>query len=129
MKKTIKIMLIAIAVMLLSGTAADCMAQEGGKVKVKVTGIRSDAGRIMVAAGDFNHPETMAYGMADAKTGSVECTLYGKFEPGTNIYAYHDENGNAILDKDAEGKPLEGCFAGTAEPDENGVITISLTNP
>lgn len=122
-------MLITVAAMLLSGTAADCMAQENGSLKVKVTGIRSDKGRIMVAAGDYNHPETMAYGMTQAKLGSVECILHDKFEPESNIYAFHDENGNFNLDKDTEGKPVESCFAGITEADDNGVITIPLTDP
>lgn len=128
MKKRVKIALIAASAVWVSAAAAtDCAAQDNGGIKVKVTGIRNDNGKIMVSGGDFDKPAEMAYGMTEARKDTVVCALFGKLAPGAKIYAFHDENGNFDLDRYPGGKPAEGCFAGTAEPAEDGVITIALT--
>jgi uncharacterized protein (DUF2141 family) len=110
----------------LNGVAMESRAQSD-TLRVKITGIKTSTGNIMVAAGDHTRPLEMAGAMAPANAKTVECTLVGDVAPGTNLYAFHDENGNFNLDMTENKLPIEGCYYGKIEPSENGTTTVELT--
>ena len=87
-------------------------------VKVKVTGVKNDSGRIMIAAGNESDRSNMVSTMTSASSKNVEVTM--DIPAGSHrIYVFHDENGNMNLDRDSAGKPTEGCYMGSIEVDEN----------
>ena len=127
MKKIAKTIVLILLSVFTGISVSDCKAQDYTcATKVKVTNIRNGSGTILIAAGDFEKPKEMAYGMAEAKQTGVECTLFGKVGPGMKIYAIHDENGNLQLDMGEDGKPAEGCFSGIVESDKEGNIVIAM---
>lgn len=118
-------MLIATAAIILSGIPADCMAQ-ADTLRVKITGIKTFTGKIMVAGGDYGKPMEMASAMVEADAETVECVISGDIAPGTKLYIFHDANNNFQLDMTNDGVPTEGCYSGTIEPDKNGVQMVEL---
>jgi uncharacterized protein (DUF2141 family) len=134
MKKAIKNAVLTGVTILFSDLTLNGMAQVNSPaasvrdtLRVKVTGIKTTGGNIMVAAGDHTRPLEMAGAMTPANAETVECTLVGDVAPGTNLYAFHDENGNFNLDMTENKLPIEGCYYGKIEPSENGTTTVELT--
>ena len=84
---------------------------EPGTVVVTVSGVRSDAGHVLVAICDRSHflQESCPYrGQAQAKPGAVTVRI-GGVPPGTYAaQAYQDENDNHTIDRDFFGRPMEG---------------------
>ena len=78
---------------------------------VTVTGVRNDAGTVMVAvctAADFLSDHCSAVGSAAAKRGSVAVRVQD-IAPGTYaVQVFHDENGNRKIDRNFLGIPTEG---------------------
>lgn len=83
----------------------------GAQVIVTVAGVRSDRGSVNVAIcprEEFLQSVCRYVGRAPARVGSVVVTI-NDVSPG--IYAaqaYHDANGNDVLDRNWFGMPLEG---------------------
>lgn len=94
-------------------------------LKVRITGIRSAEGILLVALGDDTKPTGMVATMAPATGETVECTLIGNIDPTADIHAFHDTNGNFTLDM-RDGVPTEGCASGPVVTDENGTAVINL---
>jgi uncharacterized protein (DUF2141 family) len=134
MKTATKTLTIAGAAILFSALSLNAMIQINSPatpardtLRVKVTGIKTAGGNIMVSAGDYTRPLEMAGAMVPASGETVECVLVGDVAPGTNLYAFHDENGNFNLDLTEKKLPAEGCYYGKIEPSEEGALTVELT--
>ena len=86
-------------------------AAEPGVLEVTVTGVRSNAGHVLVAVCDratFLRPTCRYRGRAPSAVGSVTVRITG-LPPGTYAaQAYQDENDNDKLDRTLFGIPTEG---------------------
>lgn len=95
----------ATALCLGAGTAA------AADVRVKVSGVRSGDGRVLVAMcgpSTFLGRSCEATGSAAARAGTTEVVIRD-VPPGVYaVQAVHDENGNADLDRNRFGVPVEG---------------------
>lgn len=69
---------------------------------IKVTNVRSDCGKVMIAT------DKGQYNMVDAKGTETVLELKDVPEGKCKVYVYHDENGNYQLDKEGD-VPLENC--------------------
>lgn len=80
-------------------------------LRVRVEGVRSDRGRILVAvcsAESFLAPTCERTGAAPARTGTTELVVTD-IPPGIYaVQAIHDENGNGSVDRNLLGLPREG---------------------
>ena len=94
--------------------SANCAAQENS-LKLKIGNIKKEGGTILIAVGDYTNPMAMVSKMIKVDGNKAECTLYDIPEGKTNLYVFHDENGNYTLDRNGEGIPLEGCYSGKIE--------------
>ena len=78
---------------------------------VTVSGIRSDAGHVLVALCDretFLQPTCRYHGSAAAKPGAITLQITG-VPPGLYAaQAFQDENDNGLLDRNIIGRPTEG---------------------
>ena len=105
-------MWIATACSLLLGQAPGLAAEESIVIEVRVHGVRSDAGELVVVLYGDNPDEFLRRRMArervPAHHGSVTVRMPAP-RPGTYAVAvYHDENGNRKFDKSMIGLPTEG---------------------
>lgn len=69
---------------------------------IKVTNVRSDCGKVMIAT------DKGQYNMVDAKGAETVLELKDVPVGKCKVYVYHDENGNYQLDKEGD-VPLENC--------------------
>lgn len=76
-------------------------------VEVKIKGIRSETGNILIMALTDKESQPI-YGSAKAKRGQVMITLKGLTDEKYMLSAFHDENSNWELDMDEQKRPLEG---------------------
>lgn len=76
-------------------------------VEVKIKGIRSETGNILIMALTDKESQPI-YGSAKAKRGQVTITLKGLTDEKYMLSAFHDENSNWELDMDEQKRPLEG---------------------
>ena len=76
-------------------------------VEVKIKGIRSETGNILIMALTDKESQPI-YGSAKAKRGQVTITLKGLTNEKYMLSAFHDENSNWELDMDEQKRPLEG---------------------
>lgn len=82
-----------------------------GDVRVKVQGVRSGQGRVLVALctpATFLGPRCEAAGSARARAGTTEVVIEGVAAGVYAAQAVHDENSNDDLDRGPLGLPLEG---------------------
>ena len=100
-----------IAVLALLLTAAAQAKAEAGTIAVTVSGVRSDAGHVLVALCDratFLRETCRYHGRAPASRGSVTLRIDG-VPPGLYAaQAYQDENDNNRIDRSFFGMPTEG---------------------
>ena len=96
---------MAAAIAMAAGPAA------AGDVRVRVQGVRSEAGRVLVALcarAEFLEPSCGHVGSAAARAGETVVMLRD-VPPGLYAaQAIHDENGNHDLDRGRFGLPREG---------------------
>ena len=95
------------------GAAAMTLASQASSadVRVKVEGVRSAQGQVLVALctpRTFLGPTCEAAGSARARAGTTEVVIRGVAPGVYAAQAVHDENGNADLDRGPLGLPLEG---------------------
>lgn len=76
-------------------------------VEVKIKGIRSETGNILIMALTDKESQPI-YSSAKAKRGQVTITLKGLTDEKYMLSAFHDENSNWELDMDEQKRPLEG---------------------
>jgi len=100
---------------------------QSGNIKVVVENIKSTDGKIMIGIGDMKDMVNMKGSMVEITGESVSsgfCDLpLGK----TNVYVFHDANGNNNLDLGKNGIPLEGCAISEAViTEDEAEITIIL---
>lgn len=76
-------------------------------VEVKIKGIRSETGNILIMALTDKESQPI-YGSAKAKRGQVTITLKGLTDEKYMLSVFHDENSNWELDMDEQKRPLEG---------------------
>ena len=76
-------------------------------VEVKIKGIRSETGNILIMALTDKESQPI-YGSAKAKRGQVTITLKGLTDEKYMLSAFHDENSNWELDMDEHKRHLEG---------------------
>lgn len=99
------------------------LAAAAGELRISVDGIRSTRGSVVI--GLYDNPETFVRAMEPsagflndpARFGAValrangalkSTVVFGNLEPGRYaVIAFHDENGNGILDRNFLGVPLE----------------------
>ena len=122
---TIRIPLIALAVFLLALPAApraDDASKTAG-IKVEVTGMRSDNGKLGCSL--FKGPEgfprdgskVFRHMWAPIKNGRGECFFSGVPAGDYGVTVFHDENGNGKFDMNWMGMPLEGYgFSSNIKP-------------
>ena len=96
----------------LMAAAALCASSVSAEdVTVRVLGVRSAEGRVLVAIcapADFLRRSCAHVGSAEASAGTTEVTV-GDVSPGVYaVQAVHDENGNRNLDRNRMGIPTEG---------------------
>lgn len=114
MKKAIATIAKALFIVILAASSIDSHAQENS-LKLKISDIKKEGGTILIAIGDHSDPMSMVSRMVKAEGKSVEITFYDLPEGKTNLYVFHDANGNYTLDMDENGTPLEGCYSGELE--------------
>lgn len=108
--KTIHTM--ALSILSVIGIMSAKADEKSGSLEVKISGIRSNQGKIMAAVGDYTAaPGKMAGEMIQSDTTGV--TIFFRSLPlGThNLYVFHDENSNFTLDMGETGVPQEGFGA------------------
>lgn len=76
-------------------------------VKVKVNGIRSETGNILIMAQKDKESQPI-YSSVRAKRGQVTLLLKGLTEEKYMLSVFHDENSNWQLDMNEQKQPLEG---------------------
>ena len=76
-------------------------------VEVKIKGIRSETGNILIMALTDKESQPI-YGSAKAKRGQVTITMKGLTNEKYMLSVFHDENSNWELDMDEQKRPLEG---------------------
>lgn len=98
------------AIGLLSGLAPAAFAQSPGDVIVHIENVRSSKGRVRVelcTAETFLTSECVLAGSAPARAGETTVIL-SDVPPGTYaVQAFHDENGDGKLNRNALGIPRE----------------------
>lgn len=101
-------------------------------VEVKIKGIRSETGNILIMALTDKESQPI-YGSAKAKRGQVTITLKGLTNEKYMLSAFHDENSNWELDMDEQKRPLEGVAQSyyQLEPGKTGckMTLYYLPNP
>ncbi len=112
-----------VAVLALGAIHAPARAQRPeGQVAVRVTGLRSDRGKVRLAvfAGPRGFPDQIAracrVAIAPIRGGQARVVL-DRLPTGPHAIAVvHDENGNGKLDTDWLGRPREGVGASNNTP-------------
>lgn len=98
-------------------------------ITVEVKGIRSNQGNILVMA-KSDGSDQPAFGMAKAQKGTVSIVLNAIEGEKADVSIFHDENSNRQLDKDATGKPAEGCAVKSVSlKEEHTQCKVSLYYP
>ena len=88
-----------VCLILALGTVVAAAAAE--PLKITITGLRSDKGRILWMIKDG---KTQQHGMVEPANGESVIEIGGICSDSVTLYAFHDENGNYRL-----GRPAEGC--------------------
>ena len=82
------------------GTVVAAAAAE--PLKITITGLRSDKGRILWMIQDG---KTQQHGMVEPANGESVIEIGGICSDSVTLYAFHDENGNYRLDRRDDGRP------------------------
>lgn len=106
MKTMIQMMLVMIAMIVMASTNVE---EKFGSLTVKVSGIRSNQGNVMIAVGDYQAaPDKVLGRLLPSDTMGVTF-VFDKVPAGTHkVYLFHDENMNYKLDMDEKHIPMEG---------------------
>lgn len=102
-----------VCLILALGTAV--MAAAAEPLKITITGLRSDKGRILWMIQDG---KTQQHGMTEPANGESVIEIGGIRSDSVVVYAFHDENGNFRLDRRDDGRPAEGCCSPTIRREE-----------
>lgn len=93
-------------------------------LKIKIDNLRSDKGRILLTAAGDAQPR---YAVARPSDRTASFTFTGITADSLTLSIIHDENGNYRLDKEADGKPAEGCIRTVVSlPAEKNEATVEL---
>lgn len=117
--KRLLIVLFAIA-----SLAATAEAQSN--ITLKVKGVRSDNGMIMVM-GETGKENPPVYAMVKAQKGDVTVELSNVKGEKVNISLFHDENGDSQLERNAFGQPTEGYALKTVKLEEGKEAACEMT--
>lgn len=95
--------------LMLSALMAICTmsAAEAQNMKVVITGIRNDTGKILIQVQN-DKQENVGQQMCDAKKDSCTFMFQNVGIGNLKISLFHDENTNYNIDKDEKGIPTEG---------------------
>ena len=102
-----------VCLILVLGSAV--MATAAEPLKITITGLHSDKGRILWMIQDGT---TQQHGMAEPANGEAVIEIGGIRSDPVTLYAYHDENNNYRLDRRDDGRPAEGCCSPTIRREE-----------
>lgn len=102
-----------VCLILALGTAV--MAAAAEPLKITITRLRSDKGRILWMIQDG---KTQQHGMTEPANGESVIEIGGIRSDSVVVYAFHDENGNFRLDRRDDGRPAEGCCSPTIRREE-----------
>jgi uncharacterized protein (DUF2141 family) len=91
------------------------MATAAEPLKITISGLRSDKGRILWMIQDGT---TQQHGMTEPANGNAVIEIGGIRSDSVTLYAYHDENSNYRLDRRDDGRPAEGCCSPTIRREE-----------
>lgn len=91
------------------------MATTAEPLKITISGLRSDKGRILWMIQDGT---TQQHGMTEPANGNAVIEIGGIRSDSVTLYAYHDENSNYRLDRRDDGRPAEGCCSPTIRREE-----------
>lgn len=91
------------------------MATAAEPLKITISGLRSDKGRILWMIQDGT---TQQHGMTEPANGNAVIEISGIRSDSVTLYAYNDENSNYRLDRHDDGRPAEGCCSPTIRREE-----------
>lgn len=80
------------------------LAQTEQSVTLKITNVPTSQGKVLLTTADGKY-----YAMTDVKDFTAEVKLDNILDGAYTIYAFHDSNGNHMLDKDEDNIPVEYC--------------------
>lgn len=103
---------LALSILSVIGIMSANADEKSGQLKLKISGIRSNEGKIMAAVGDHKAAfDKMAGEMVQSDTTGVTI-VFRSLPLGThNLYVFHDQNNNFTLDIGENGVPNEGYGA------------------
>lgn len=100
------------------------LAQTEQSVTLKITNVPTNQGKVLLTTADGKY-----YAMIGVKDFTTEVKLDSIPDGAYTIYAFHDSNGNYMLDKDEDNIPVEYCAIQQIEiTDKSEVYQIELLN-
>lgn len=106
--------IFTLAVIFAALAVKSALAQNvGAPLTIKISGIQSNQGRVMIGVGDYiNAPQNMKGNMIAADTSGVIWVVESLPIGEHKVHVFHDQNSNGKLDMNADGTPAEGVGAG-----------------
>lgn len=117
--------IFTLAVIFAALAVKSALAQNvGAPLTIKISGIQSNQGRVMIGVGDYiNAPQNMKGNMIAADTSGVIWVVESLPIGEHKVHVFHDQNSNGKLDMNADGVPTEGV--GKFEASWQPQVTVS----
>lgn len=114
-------------VLIIVGVYTEAWSQ---RVKVEIRGIRTARGNVMVMAQESQQSKPV-YALVAATKDTASVVLENVTWETFQISLFHDENGNWEMDKDEQGRPVEGYARDKckSKPDVPTIVRMKLFYP